>query len=437
MYNSPGMLSADAEGVALPAGAKELLAELAASHEAEIAAEVRKLETVHALCLAYGTLDEDAFGEAAEQLIYRGAQGAPPVAEYLSLEVAALLGVSPGSGATLIGQVLNCVYRHPLLWEAVRHGNVRWYRALDVIGEVNSARLGLDAALWVDQRIAPALASLPRGRANRVLRGLIALADPELARERELTARAHRHVTFWRESSDAGGCGDLSARLDLADASALDQTVNRLADVLSELGDTNPLDIRRATALGILADPGRAQGLLNDHSDPGSGSTTTVVLHLTDASLADAALVGRVEGHGPLSHETWSEMLGHGRVTIRPVVDLNGIAPVDAYEIPHRIRTAVTSRSPVDMFPFGTQPSRRLDLDHTVPYDHSRGRPPGQTRIDNLAPLTRRVHRAKTARRWRVLQDENGWLEWISPAGYRYAVGPLGTLPMRQLDLAS
>jgi len=95
--------------------------------------------------------------------------------------------------------------------------------------------------------------------------------------------------------------------------------------------------------------------------------------------------VGRIEGAGPLSRETWCDLLGHGRVTIRPVVDLNAIA-LDSYEIPDRIRTAVTMRSPVDMFPHGTQPSRGLDLDHKIPCDHSRGPPPGQTRIDNLAP---------------------------------------------------
>lgn len=427
----------DAPVVGVPAGAKELLAELAAVHDAEVAVDVRKVEAVHALCLLYGTVDEDAFGEAAERLIYRGAQGTPPVAEYLSLEVSALLGISPGSGAALIGQVLNCVYRHPQLWGAVRQGNVRWYRALDVIGEVNAAGLSLQAALWVDQRIAPALATLPRGRADRLLRGLVALADPELARQREVKARLARHVTFWRDSWDGGGCQDLSARLDLADAVALDGTLDRLAGLLAELGDTSSLDIRRATALGILADPCRARRLLDEGTDAGPATSTTVVLHLTDDSLADSALVARAEGHGPLSHESWAELLGHGRVTIRPVIDLNEIAPVDSYEIPNRIRTVVTMRSPADMFPYGTQPSRRLDLDHTIPYDHSRGRPPGQTRIDNLAPLARKSHRAKTARRWRVLQDENGWLEWISPAGYRYAVGPLGTLPQRPLSLAS
>jgi hypothetical protein len=80
------------------------------------------------------------------------------------------------------------------------------------------------------------------------------------------------------------------------------------------------------------------------------------------------------------------------------------------------------------MFPYGTQPSRRLDLDHTDPYVHGAAGPPGQTRTDNLAPLTRKPHRAKTARAWQLTQYEGGWLEWVSPAGYHYATGPYGTL---------
>ena len=46
----------------------------------------------------------------------------------------------------------------------------------------------------------------------------------------------------------------------------------------------------------------------------------------------------------------------------------------------------------------------------------------------NLAPLTRKPHRAKTARAWQLTQYEGGWLEWTSPAGYHYATGPYGTL---------
>ena len=115
-------------------------------------------------------------------------------------------------------------------------------------------------------------------------------------------------------------------------------------------------------------------------------------------------------------------------MTVRPVVDLNTIPPVDAYEIPERVRDAIAWRSPTDMCPYGTQPAHRCDLDHTQPYDHSPDAPPGQTRIDNLAPLSRKPHRAKTARAWQLTQHDGGWLEWTSPAGYHYATGPYGTL---------
>jgi Domain of unknown function (DUF222) len=323
--------------------------------------------------------------------------------------------------------VLNCVYRHPLLWDAVRAGAVRWYRASEIISEVNSAGLCQAAALWVDQQITPRLASLPRGRALRLLRGYIALADPEEARERELKARTHRHVTLWDPSLEAGPCRNLTGRLDVTDAVALDATLNQLAKVLAADGDLESLDQRRASALGILADPARAFQLLTG-LDAASQQKATLVVHLSDQTLISDLAIGRVEGHGALTRDTWIELLGNTRVTVRPVVDLNAISPVDSYEIPDTIRTAVTMRSPVDMFPYGTQPSRRCDLDHTDPYAHGAAGPPGQTRINNLAPLSRKVHRAKTARAWQLTQYEGGWLEWVSPAGYHYATGPYGTL---------
>jgi hypothetical protein len=411
--------------IVAPSNARELFDTLAAARNARIAAEARELDTIHRLCLAYHAVDEDAFGEAAEKLIYHGADGTPAVAEYLSLEVSALLGITPGSGATLIGQVLNCVYRHPLLWDAVQAGWVRWRRALDVIGEVNSAGLDAAAARWVDQRITPLLATLSPARVRRTLAGLISLADPEAARRRDDNPRRTRHATFW---ASGGPCRDLTARMLLSDAMALDTTLDQLAAALAAQGDEDALDIRRSTALGALADPEYALSLLQGHATPKPLGQATVVLHLSESSLADDALVGRVEGHGPLSREAWRELLGHDRVTIRPVVDLNAIPPVDAYEIPDAIRTAVCYRTPVDGFPYGTHPSKGLDLDHTEAYDHSPGHPPDQTRTDNLAPLTRKPHRAKTARHWKLTQYEGGWLEWTSPAGYHYAVGPYGTL---------
>ena len=416
--------------VVVPGDARELFARLDQSEQAIIAGEVANLETIHELCLAFRAVDENAFGEAAERLVFHGADGTPGVAEYLSLEVAALLAISPGAGAGLIGQVLNCVYRHPLLWDAVRAGAVRWYRATEVISEVDSAGLCYAAALWVDQQITPRLASLPRGRAMRLLRGYIALADPQEAREREERARTQRHVTVWDPTLESGPCRNLTGRLDVTDAVALDAMLDQLAGLLASMGDAESLDHRRASALGILADPARAFQLLNGLAAP-SQQTATLIVHLSQEAVTSDVSIGRLEGETALSRNTWVELLGNARVTVRPVLDLNAIAPVDSYEIPDRIRDAVSWRSSVDMFPYGTQPARRRDLDHTDPYRHGASAPPGQTRTANLAPLSRRAHRAKTAAKWRLTQYEGGWLEWTSPAGYHYATGPYGTL--RQL----
>ena len=52
---------------------RALFGKLASFHDAKRSAEVAELQTVHELCLAFKTVDEDAYGEAAEQLTYRGA----------------------------------------------------------------------------------------------------------------------------------------------------------------------------------------------------------------------------------------------------------------------------------------------------------------------------------------------------------------------------
>lgn len=42
------------------------------------------------------------------------------------------------------------------------------------------------------------------------------------------------------------------------------------------------------------------------------------------------------------------------RFKVYPVLDLEGMAPVDAYEIPDRHRQAVHLMTPADVFPFSS-----------------------------------------------------------------------------------
>jgi hypothetical protein len=77
-------------------------------------------------------------------------------------------------------------------------------------------------------------------------------------------------------------------------------------------------------------------------------------------------------------------------INLNPVIDLPaGHLPVDSYEIPTALREQLQLRYPADVFPYAAAVSRRLDLDHTIPYlSPDRGGPPGQTRIGNLGPHT-------------------------------------------------
>jgi hypothetical protein len=138
--------------------------------------------------------------------------------------------------------------------------------------------------------------------------------------------------------------------------------------------------------------------------------------------------VARFEGVGPVTLEQAQRFLSHCHVTIRPVIDLERVTPVDCYEIPDRIREAAHLRSPVDVFPYATNTSRRRDLDHTEAYqDTGEGGPPGQTRLENLGPMTRFHHRIKTHSHWQVRQPFNGVFVWKTPSGRIFTVDHTGT----------
>ena len=80
------------------------------------------------------------------------------------------------------------------------------------------------------------------------------------------------------------------------------------------------------------------------------------------------------------------------------------------------------------VFPYCQTHARDCDLDHVIPYDDTG--PPGQTNPQNLAPLCRRHHRAKTARRWRYHRTDDGSYAWTSPHAEHYLVQGTGTITL-------
>jgi hypothetical protein len=433
-----------------------------------------------------------------------GGDGTPEVAEFAAMELGALQGMGHVAAGFYQRDALNVRHRHPLLWAALGAGAARVWQARKIAQAC--AHLTLEEARWVDAVTTPYAGSLPWGRLDSLVQAKVVEVDPQGAEERRVAAAMARFVRTGRSSEF--GLKTLVARAAAGDVLFFVAMVDRIADILAEEGDLDPIDVRRSKAIGILATPERALRLLlasaaaheeslgdthdtddtddtDDASDPdpvgesdvhpsqndadddhgdldqggpwgrrtdaagrvlGVGSaapccrcagatdprrllpSAVLYVHLSEDSLLRGGGVARMEGVGPLTREQVVEFLGHTNVDVRPVVDVAGQAPVDGYEVPARLREALHLRSPACGGPWATHLSRRKDADHvTAHLSLDLGGPPGQTSLDNLAWLTRFVHRVKTHGRWRLRQPRPGVLEWTSPHGYRFRVDQTGT----------
>ncbi|MGI8576747.1 MAG: DUF222 domain-containing protein [Nocardioidaceae bacterium] len=405
-----------------------------------------------------GLIDSAPPGQprGAEALAQFGGEGSPGVAEFAAAELGVELGTSTYLAAMLIGDALDLIHRLPKLWARVQTGQVRpWVGRR--IGRATRDQPAAVAAR-VDAKVTPRAHKLAWGRLTSLIQATIIAADPVRAEQTAIQAATRQGV--WVQPSNDYGIKDIIIRTQTPAAIWFEATVDHVADALEVLGDNTSKDVRRATAVGILAHPGQTLNLLAQArqattNGTNSGSTTqhsdvppqpdwagprpkaTMYVHLTGTALTDTTgtddagegAVARVEGDGPVTVEHVRRWLGHCQVSVKPVIDLNHQAPVDGYEIPDRLREAVFLRNPADVFPYAGCTSRSQDVDHTNGHvDPHNGGPPGQTSMENLGPLTRQHHRVKThSGRWQVKQPFTGIFIWRTPHGRYYLVDNTGT----------
>jgi hypothetical protein len=270
-------------------------------------------------------------------------------------------------------------------------------------------------------------------------------ADPAKAeRDRRL---AEESLGVWIGRGNDAGVRDIFIRTTARDAIWFDAAVDRVADGLGALGDASSKDVRRGRAVGVLANPqaaldlyAKAAGEAGEPSadEPGARRgrsvdgrpNATLYVHVSGDALTGDGHVARVEGVGPIVAEQVREWLGGCDVTVKPVLDLAGLVPVDAYEVPDRVAEVVALRDVSCVFPWCTRPARRLradqhpcDHDHQVPYHQG-----GPTCSCQIAPLCRRHHRLKTHGGWSYYLLEPGSYVWTSPHRYHYLRDHTGTL---------
>ncbi len=388
-----------------------------------------------------------------EVLAFPGGEGTPPVAEFAPAELGAVLGVSVVSAGSLIADALDLRHRLPLLWVRVQGGEVKTWVARTIARRTR--RLSQAAAAGVDTRIAPLAESVPFGRLEKVLDAAILAADPELAAADAQAAAAGRGVWVGRDIH--AGTQTVFGRGDAPDIAAFDKTLDMVARALKLLGDPEDHDIRRAKALGVLANPHAAVDLVDtaeaarravreaaDGDATGSISvgdqrlcalgSAVLYVHVSRESLDDGSGVARVEDLGPLLLDQVRNWLGERTVRLQPVIDIDAVPAVDCYEVPARMADAIRLRTPAGFFPFSPSLGRDDDNEHTIAYvPPDGGGPPGQTSMGNLAHTRRHEHRIKTFSRWQVVQPRSGVWLWRSPHGSYFLVDNHGTTPLGKL----
>ncbi|AMS04512.1 HNH endonuclease signature motif containing protein [Acidipropionibacterium acidipropionici] len=380
-------------------------------------AEADRLAAVAAMIDTYPAPTPIVESPAAERVVSAGAQGAGAIGEFVALEVGALLGLSEPAVWSLVHDVANLRARHPLLWAAVAELRVEAWQARKVA--LAAQDLSAEAARWVDKKLESVWGVVPWPRIRRRLQGLIVRADADLARRKAEIARRDRFLSI-RHLGD--GTSAIAGLIDTGAALQLQAEITRITTRMRKAGAQEPLPLLAARALEEIATP------TTDDNAP-ARPLADVVVHIAAESLEAQTGVARVLARGgdvgPVLLDQLAHLLGHHRIRVLPVTDLAGDPSVDAYEIPDRIRRQLIIRDDCSVFPFSTSRSRTADLDHTVPYRRSTPgspAPPGQTRISNLGPLSRREHRAKTAGIWTLSQPEPGVYEWTNRTGRRWRV---------------
>ncbi|WP_123389511.1 HNH endonuclease signature motif containing protein [Nocardioides aurantiacus] len=371
-------------------------------------------------------------------------EGAPLVAPEAPVELAAALGVPALHAQQLIADALELAFRLPRLWTLLGKATLltgpRVWQARLISRETHD--LSLDAALHADRLICAVPDRIGLVDARRLAHEARLHADPDRAVAEEDDALAKRGVWLHRDGA-APATTEVVMTLDTPDAQLLDQSVTRIVADLEQLGDTDPLDVRRARAVGVLADPQHALDLMSGRPDaalsPGGTGSLDLVVHLTPADLTDQPGVASVEGLGAVSTGLLADWLARhrlagGRVSVRAVVDLADTRTVDAHDPPPLLREQVLLRDAHCVFPGCRTDSRRCDLDHIQPYlDPAHGGPPAQTTAPNLAPLCRRHHHAKTHGGWTYERRGDGsraTYEWTSPTGHHSTVVPVTRAPL-------
>ncbi|TQJ05943.1 hypothetical protein FB475_5592, partial [Kribbella jejuensis] len=156
-------------------------------------------------------------------------------------------------------------HRFPLTWARIQAGEATPWKARQIVRACT--KLDHAAAEYVDRRVAAIIDTISPYRLEKITQAAKQYADPQRAADETAEAADDRGVYVGR--GDKHGNKTIYIKAPAAAVNRHDTAITNIAEALKALGDTRPLQHRRAEAVGILPDPRFTQELLTQaHQTP-------------------------------------------------------------------------------------------------------------------------------------------------------------------------
>jgi hypothetical protein len=217
-------------------------------------------------------------GPGRERRHVYGGAGCPAIAEFAPIELGAVMAMSPPAAKAYMSDAQDLRHRLPFTFARVLAGDADVWKARKIARATRA--LPEQAAALVDERVAAIVNSVTPVRLDTIVEAALWEADPAAA---QAAAEEHaRSRGVWVRRSDDHGTKSFYVRAAAGDVIRFDATIDDIAQALRTLGDTDTLDLRRAKAIGIIADPALAHELLEvahllakTHTNTTTSTTTT------------------------------------------------------------------------------------------------------------------------------------------------------------------
>ncbi|HET7683154.1 MAG TPA: DUF222 domain-containing protein [Marmoricola sp.] len=355
-----------------------------------------------------------------------GGDDRPEATASTDAAIATALATSPQGAQRWISDALDIRFRLPRLHARLEELEVDLWKVRQVARLTHC--LPAEVAAFVDAALEHRIDKVGMVGIEKAVALAIATLLPERLEELDRRGRSGWHVDVHHPKPvDFDGTSFLDASADSLDIEDFAAGLRQIAHELAEAGDTDPLPLRMAKALGVM---GRritkpVPDAPTNPADPDAKRKRApkplqIFVRTTTDDDGQTHLFGEVPRWGVVAEPVLDRWLASHQARVTRVVDLARQDEIDEHDPPQWMRAIVSLRDRHCVFPGCARPAEDCDQDHIVPYDPNG--PPGQTAPDKLACLCRRHHLLKTHAGWRYHRDRRGNYVWTSPHGRVFVV---------------